>query len=181
MLGAAYAAVPIYRLICQATGLGGTTQRAERSPGPVLERTIRVRFDANLAPGLAWEFKARQPVVEVRFGETVLAHYEAASRGAKRTAGTATYNVAPEIAGRYFSKIECFCFTEQALDAGQRVDMPVTFFVDPAMLEDKDAAHLTEITLSYSFFPVEEGKSGLASQSGAAPPAAVPQTRRSIE
>jgi cytochrome c oxidase assembly protein subunit 11 len=174
MLGAAYAAVPIYRLICQVTGLGGTTQKAERPSGEVLERTIRVRFNGTVASGLPWDFKPVETIADVRIGETVLAYYRAANLAARATKGTATFNVTPEIAGRYFMKIECFCFTEQTLEPGQQVDMPVTFFVDPALAKDPDTAHLQEITLSYSFFAVDE-KRGSVAERGAgeksAPPA----------
>ena len=136
MLGAAYAAVPIYKLICQATGLGGTTQRAERAPGAAGETKIRVRFDATVSSGLPWDFKPVDKFVDVRPGEAVVVNYEALNRSVRTTTGTATFNVTPEIAGKYFSKIECFCFTQQELAGGQKVEMPVTFFVDPGMLKE---------------------------------------------
>jgi cytochrome c oxidase assembly protein subunit 11 len=164
MLGAAYAAVPIYKLICQATGLGGTTQRADRAPGAIGEKKIRVRFNATVSSGLPWNFKAVQGIMDVIPGEPVLAHYEAANRSVNTTKGTATFNVTPEIAGKYFSKIECFCFIEQELAGGQKAGMPVTFFIDPAMLADKDAAGVEEITLSYTFFATPGAARGWVAQ-----------------
>jgi cytochrome c oxidase assembly protein subunit 11 len=162
MLGAAYAAVPIYKLICQATGLGGTTQRADRAPGAVGEARIRVRFNATVSSGLAWDFKPVERFMDVRIGEPVLAHYQAQNRSVQTTHGTASFNVTPEIVGKYFSKIECFCFTEQELTGGQKVDMPVTFFVDPGILTDSDANGVQEITLSYTFFATPPKRGGLA-------------------
>lgn len=168
MLGAAYAAVPLYKLICQVTGMGGTTQRADRAPGAVGDTKIRVRFDANVSSGLPWEFRPVERHVDVRLGEATLVNYSALNRTVHTTAGTATFNVTPEIAGKYFSKIECFCFTEQVLSGGQKVEMPVTFFVDPAMLEDPDARHVREITLSYSFFATPAARAGLAQRTAPA-------------
>ena len=171
MLGAAYAAVPIYKLICQATGLGGTTQRAERAPGAIGDAKIRVRFDATVSSGLPWEFRPIDRYVDVRPGEAVVVNYEALNRSVRTTTGTATFNVTPEIAGKYFSKIECFCFTQQELAGGQKVEMPVTFFVDPGMLTDKDSSGVTEITLSYTFFASTGVNAGVAQKSepGSAP------------
>jgi cytochrome c oxidase assembly protein subunit 11 len=165
MLGAAYAAVPIYKLICQATGLGGTTQRAERAPGAAGDAKIRVRFDATVSSGLPWDFKPVERFVDVRPGEAVVVNYEALNRSVRTTTGTATFNVTPEIAGKYFSKIECFCFTQQELAGGQKVQMPVTFFVDPGMLTDKDSSGVTEITLSYTFFASPMAIGGVAQKS----------------
>jgi cytochrome c oxidase assembly protein subunit 11 len=174
MLLAAFAAVPIYRLICEATGLNGTTQRADRAPGPVLERTITIRFNSLVAPNLNWEFKPVELSRNVRIGSTELAFYEATNQSDKPIVGTATFNVTPEIAGRYFSKIECFCFKEQLLKPGETASFPVSFFIDPAIVDDPDASRLQEITLSYTFFPlagqnaeaavkVEEKKNGKGS------------------
>lgn len=154
MLLLAYAAVPIYRLICVATGLNGTTQRAEKAPGPVLERTITVRFNSLVAPTLDWDFKPVELTRDVRIGSTELAFYEATNKSDKAIVGTATFNVTPEIAGRYFSKIECFCFKEQKLKPDETASFPVSFFIDPAIVDDPDAANLKEITLSYTFFPL---------------------------
>jgi cytochrome c oxidase assembly protein subunit 11 len=167
MLGAAYAAVPIYKLICQATGLGGTTQRAERAPGAIGDGTVRVRFNANVSSGLPWDFKPVDRHLDVRLGEANLVAYEALNRSVRATSGTATFNVTPEIAGKYFSKIECFCFTQQELAGGQKVEMPVTFFVDPAILQDADARTIKEITLSYTFFASAAAGGSLAQKSDA--------------
>lgn len=169
MLGAAFAAVPIYKLICQATGLGGTTRRADAAPGAVGSSTIRVRFDATVSSGLPWEFKPVDKYVDVRPGEAVVVNYEALNRSVRTTSGTATFNVTPEIAGKYFSKIECFCFTQQELTGGQKVEMPVTFFVDPGMLTDADSSGVREITLSYTFFASPAVNGGVAQKSESAP------------
>ncbi|WP_265528017.1 cytochrome c oxidase assembly protein [Sphingomicrobium marinum] len=154
MLGLAFASVPLYRVFCQVTGFGGTTQVAATAPGAVAGE-IGVRFDANVN-GVPWRFKPKQTTVRIAPGARTQVAYEATSLVARPTSGTATFNVTPAIAGQYFSKIECFCFTEQTLEAGQSVDMPVIFFVDPAIKEDPDTAHIDEITLSYTFFPLEK-------------------------
>lgn len=157
MLGLSYAAVPLYQLFCQVTGYGGTTQRAEQAPDTVLDRKITVRFDANTARGLGWKFQPAQRAIELKIGESALAFYRAENASAKTVTGTATFNVTPEAAGSYFNKIECFCFTEQTLKAGESTDMPVTFFIDPEMVNDPEAKNIQEITLSYTFFPAKEG------------------------
>ncbi len=154
MLLMAYAAVPIYRLICVATGLNGTTQRAEKAPGPVLDRVITVRFNSLVSPNLKWDFKPVELTRDIRIGNTELAFYEATNQSDTPIVGTATFNVTPEIAGRFFSKIECFCFKEQLLKPGQTVSFPVSFFIDPAIVDDPDASSIKEITLSYTFFPL---------------------------
>ncbi len=161
MVGLAYASVPLYRIFCQVTGFGGTTQKADAAAVPTAEqvaalggRTIRVRFDGNVRGGLPWRFGPADGPVEVRIGEQNIAFYRAASLAGGPTTGTATFNVSPASAGRYFNKIQCFCFNEQTLEPGQSVEMPVVWFVDPAILDDPDARHISEITLSYSFFPV---------------------------
>lgn len=172
MGAATYAAVPLYRMFCQVTGFGGTPMRAEKAPETVLERTITVRFDANVTPGMHWEFQPAQRTITVKLGENALAFYKAHNSSSGTVKGTASFNVSPDIAGAYFSKIECFCFTEQTLAAGESVDMPVSFFVDPLILADRDAANIKEITLSYTFYPVDgsgpkaEVKSGEARQGG---------------
>ena len=153
MLGAAYAAVPLYKIFCQVTGYGGTTQRAETGASKILDRKIIVRFDANVRKSLHWKFEPVERTKTVRIGETTLAFYRATNLSDKPVTGMASFNVAPEIAGAYFSKIECFCFTEQTLQPGQSVDMPVSFFVDPELVKDPDAKILSEITLSYTFYP----------------------------
>ena len=153
MLGVAFAAVPAYRVFCQVTGFGGTTQKAAVAPGAVAGE-IGVRFDGNINGNLPWKFEPAD-TVRIAPGERTIVNYEATNLVARATKGTATFNVSPVQAGQYFSKIECFCFTEQELKAGEKVEMPVIFFVDPAILTDPDTAHIDEITLSYTFFPVE--------------------------
>lgn len=153
MIAMSFAAVPLYRLYCQVTGYGGTTQRAEANSSKVLDRMITVRFDANVDPRLPWSFKPVVNTMKVRIGETALAFYKAANLSDRPVKGTAGFNVTPDTAGVHFNKIECFCFTEQELAAGESIEMPLTFYVDPAIVKDVDAAHLTTITLSYRFYP----------------------------
>ena len=156
MVGLSYAAVPLYQLFCQVTGYGGTTQRAEQAPDTVLDRKLIVRFDANVSRDLGWSFKPVQRSLELKIGESALAHYEAKNVSTAKVTGTATFNVTPVAAGQYFNKLECFCFTEQTLEPGARADMPVTFFVDPEIVNDPEARNIQEITLSYTFFPVKD-------------------------
>jgi cytochrome c oxidase assembly protein subunit 11 len=157
MVGMAYAAVPFYDWFCRVTGFGGTTAQAEYAPDTVLDRTIKVRFDASTLD-MPWEFRPLQTQMEVRIGETGLAFYEAVNPTDRPITGTASYNVAPYAAGGYFAKIECFCFTEQTLQPGESITMPVTFFVDPRIVEDSEAGRLPSITLSYTFYETEESK-----------------------
>jgi cytochrome c oxidase assembly protein subunit 11 len=152
MVGLSFAAVPLYRMFCQVTGYGGVPQIAEALPGEVLDRTITVRFDANVDRALPWDFTPEQRAIDVRIGESGLAFFKAHNNTDKPVTGTAGFNVVPEIAGRYFNKIECFCFKEQTLVAGQSIDMPVTFFVDPKIVEDMSTKNISEITLSYTFY-----------------------------
>ena len=156
MVGVAYAAVPLYEIFCQVTGFGGTTQRAEAVPEQILDREITVTFDANVNASLSWEFKPVQYTQTVRIGEQALAFYKASNSSKKPVTGTATFNVTPVGAGVYFSKIECFCFTEQTLQPGESVDMPVSYFVDPDIVNDPDMKSVTTITLSYTFYAVDE-------------------------
>jgi cytochrome c oxidase assembly protein subunit 11 len=156
MLGLTAAAVPLYDLFCRVTGYGGTTQRAAQAPEGALEQTIKVRFNADVAQGLPWSFAPAAREVEVRIGEQSLAFYRAHNSGSRPITGTATFNVTPAKAGVYFSKIDCFCFTEQVLDAGASADLPVSFFVDPAILDDPGARDVRSITLSYTFFPHDD-------------------------
>ncbi len=151
-----YAAVPLYQMFCQVTGFGGTTQRADAAPGVVLDRTITVRFDSNVAPGLAWKFEPVQRTIDVKLGQEMLAFYTATNTSDKPVTGTASFNVSPDSAGLHFKKVECFCFTEQTLQPGQSVEMPVSFFVDPEMVADRSAAWISEITLSYTFYPTDK-------------------------
>lgn len=145
----------LYRLFCQVTGYGGTTQRAEKAPGKVLDKVVTVRFDANVSSQLAWKFEPVQHTIDVKVGETALAFFRATNTSDKVLKGTAAFNVAPEVAGIYFNKIECFCFKEQTLQPGQSVEMPVSFFIDPKIVEDRDTAQLSNLTLSYVFYPVQ--------------------------
>jgi cytochrome c oxidase assembly protein subunit 11 len=156
MIGAAYASVPLYRLFCQMTGYGGTTQRAEHQySDKILDRTITVRFDANTA-GVPWQFAPVQRDMTMQIGETVQAEYRAANLSDRPTTGRATFNVTPDMAGAYFNKVECFCFTESTLKAGETLDMPVVFYVDPAIVDVPELKNIKTITLSYTFFPVEK-------------------------
>jgi cytochrome c oxidase assembly protein subunit 11 len=153
MIGVSYAAVPLYQLFCQVTGYGGTTQRVEQMSDTVLDRTIKVRFDSNVAGGLPWDFKPVQREVELRIGETFRSPTQPGTCVHCGDSGQATFNVTPMAAGAYFNKIQCFCFTESELKPGETMDMPVVFFVDPAIVDDLDAKDITTITLSYTFFP----------------------------
>jgi cytochrome c oxidase assembly protein subunit 11 len=155
MVGLSYAAVPLYQLFCQVTGYGGTTQRVEQYSDTILDRTITVRFDANVN-GVPWEFAPKQRHVTLRIGETTEIVYVARNLAAKPTSGTATFNVAPPLAGAYFNKIECFCFTEQTLQPGETYEMPVQFFVDPAIVDLPEFKNLKTITLSYTFYPLQQ-------------------------
>lgn len=146
-----YASVPLYDLFCRVTGYGGTTSRAADGSAEVLERTVKVRFDASRERGMPWEFRPAQREMTVRIGATNLAFYEATNPTDEPVAGTASYNVAPFAAGAHFAKIECFCFEEQVLEPGETVSMPVTFFVDPEIVDDPEANGIPEITLSYTF------------------------------
>jgi cytochrome c oxidase assembly protein subunit 11 len=158
MLGMAYAAVPLYDLFCRVTGFAGTTQTAEAGSDTVLDRTITVRFDGSTANGIPWEFKPVQTEMEVRIGETGLAFYRATNTSDRPVTGTAAYNVTPYSTGGYFSKIECFCFVEQTLQPGETMEMPVTFYVDPEIVEDDEASRVPVITLSYTFYETEESR-----------------------
>ncbi len=160
MTGVSFAAVPLYRIFCQVTGFGGTTMKAEGPAPGAVAGEVGVRFDANIDPALPWKFEPEQTTIRIHPGARTVVNYLATNYTARKTAGTATFNVTPAQAGQYFSKIECFCFTEQALKPGESVKMPVVFFVDPKLLTDPATRHIDEITLSYTFYPVE--KPGLA-------------------
>jgi cytochrome c oxidase assembly protein subunit 11 len=162
MVGLSFAAVPLYRLFCQVTGYGGTTQVATAAPEAVAGETIRVRFNADIVPALAWQFRPEQVEMELELGARAMAYYRATSRAEAPTIGTATFNVTPQKAGIYFSKIDCFCFQEQRLEAGQSARMPVDFFVDPALLDDPDMQDVKTITLSYTFFPHPDAQAAAA-------------------
>ncbi|MBL6928628.1 MAG: cytochrome c oxidase assembly protein [Rhodospirillales bacterium] len=155
MTGLAFASVPLYRLFCQVTGFGGTPRVETNGPtntGPVSTRHITVRFDSNVNSALPWRFKPVQRQMNVRIGEATLAHFTAENLAQEPAIGTATFNVTPHKAAQYFAKVQCFCFDEQRLEAGQRVDMPVSFFIDPEILDDPNAQDVSTITLSYTFF-----------------------------
>lgn len=155
MTGMGFAAVPLYRMFCQVTGLNGTTQRGDAAPGAV-NRQVTVRFDSNVSPALGWTFKPEIPSETVDIGGRDMAFFTATNNASVPVTGTATFNVTPAQAGKYFTKIQCFCFTEQTLQAGETVRMPVIFYVDPKMLDDPDAGDIEAITLSYTFYPVDQ-------------------------
>ena len=157
MVGAAYASVPLYRLFCQITGYNGTTQRVEQYSTTVLDRSMQITFDANISSGLNWDFRAARPV-QPKIGETVQVEFTATNRSPVATTGTAVFNVTPMEAGAYFNKVQCFCFTEQTLQPGQSVSMPVIFYVDPEIVKAEETKNLRTLTLSYSFYPSEPSK-----------------------
>ena len=162
MIGLSYASVPLYRIFCQVTGFGGTTQRAEAGPVPVLARTMTIAFDANISKDLDWQFAPVQRKLTVRLGAQTMAYFSATNTSDKTVTGSAVFNVSPPAAGAYFTKVQCFCFTEQTLKPGQSVQMPVLFYVDPDLAGDKDLKYLKTITLSYTFYPAEKtGPSGV--------------------
>ena len=154
MVGMSFAAVPLYDLFCRVTGFAGTTQVADAGSDVVLDRTIKVRFDASTMD-MPWQFRPVQREMTVRLGETALAFYEAHNPTDEPVTGTASFNVTPYSTGGYFAKIECFCFTEQTLQPGETVQMPVTFYVDPEIVDDREAGRVPVITLSYTFYGVE--------------------------
>jgi cytochrome c oxidase assembly protein subunit 11 len=158
MVGAAFAAVPFYNWFCRTTGFAGPTQVAAAAPANALERKIVVRFDANVTGGLPWRFEPEQNSVEVRIGDVVTVNYLVTNESARATVGQASYHVTPPTVGAYFSKINCFCFTEQRLKPGERREMPVVFFVDPELANDAEHAGLTTITLSYTMYPVRQSE-----------------------
>ena len=159
MLGLGYASVPLYRLFCQVTGFGGTTQVASEAEAAAMRATgeeISIRFDSNVAAGLPWEFKPEQRTMKVRIGEQYLAFYTASNNSSRPVVGQASYSVEPEYTGIHFTKIDCFCFTRQVLQPYEQVRMPVQFVVDPAILDDENANGVEQITLSYTFYEIEE-------------------------
>lgn len=157
MLGLSFAAVPFYRLFCQVTGYNGTPQRALASSTRVIDRVLTVRFDSNVSSTLDWEFQPEQRQMRLKIGENALAFYRVTNRTDHTLTGTATFNVTPEAAGGYFDKVQCFCFTEQTLAPGETAQLPVSFFVDPAIMNDPNARNIGEITLSYTFFKAKGG------------------------
>jgi cytochrome c oxidase assembly protein subunit 11 len=153
MVGAAYAAVPLYNWFCRTTGFGGTPQVVTAAPAEILGRKLKVRFDANVAGGLPWRFEPEQHSVEVKIGEVVTVWYRVINESARETVGVASYNVSPPTAGAYFSKINCFCFTDQRLKPGEKRDMAVVFFIAPELVKDSEQDGLDAITLSYTMYP----------------------------
>lgn len=182
MVGASFAAVPFYSWFCRVTGYGGTTGVAEAPGAEVVDRLVTVVFDANTAPDMPWEFRPKEREMTIRLGETGLAFYEAYNPTDRPTAGQAAFNVVPFSAGGYFDKIACFCFELQVLGPGERVEMPVTFFVDPALLDDRETEGVDRITLSYTMYPAElpEG-SASATRGETTELAAAPAGRATLE
>lgn len=166
MLGASFAAVPLYDLFCKVTGFGGTPMIGTAGAGKILDRTMAVRFDANVAPGLGWKFEAESPEIKVRIGETQTVFYRMTNRSDRTVTGIATYNVAPEKGAAYFVKIQCFCFTEHTLKPGESFEAPVVFYIDPEIAGNRELDGVHAITLSYTYFasksgqPVAEDKAG---------------------
>jgi cytochrome c oxidase assembly protein subunit 11 len=165
MTGLAFASVPLYRLFCQVTGYQGTTQRAERGSDTVLDREVVVRFDANVS-GLAWNFRPEVPQIHVKLGETAMVNFIAENTGTTTATGTATFNVEPDASGAYFNKIQCFCFSEQTLAPGERIEMPVQFFVSPDFVEARELKTTRTLTLSYTFFPARDARQPVAQAGG---------------
>ncbi|TAU30239.1 cytochrome c oxidase assembly protein [Rhizobium ruizarguesonis] len=162
-----YAAVPLYRIFCQVTGYNGTTQRVDQVSSVVLDRTMRVTFDANVAPGLQWEFKPVQREVNPKIGETIQVNFTAENRSNETQRGQAVFNVTPGEAGVYFNKVQCFCFTETDLKPGEKLDMPVVFYIDPDIVKAVESKDIHTVTLSYTFYP-KEGPKPVASNEGGA-------------
>ncbi len=164
MVGLSYAAVPLYRIFCQITGYGGTTQRADNTNDiKIIDRQMTVRFDGNIASGLNWKFKPKVRQVTLKLGEQMQFSYTAENLSDKPLTGTATFNVTPQYAGAYFNKIECFCFTQTTLQPGEKIDMPVVFFIDPDLDQEEIMKNLKTITLSYTFFPKQMDTAPVAS------------------
>ncbi|MGO7960799.1 cytochrome c oxidase assembly protein [Rhizobium leguminosarum] len=162
-----YAAVPLYRIFCQVTGYNGTTQRVDQVSSVVLDRTMRVTFDANVAPGLQWDFKPVEREVNPKIGETIQVNFTAENRSNETQRGQAVFNVTPGEAGVYFNKVQCFCFTETDLKPGEKLDMPVVFYIDPEIVKAVESKNIHTITLSYTFYP-KEGPKPVASNEGGA-------------
>lgn len=156
MVGAAYASVPFYTWFCRTTGFGGTTQVAEKAPDHILGRTLTIRFDSNVTPGLPWKFEPEQNEIQVRIGEVATVHYKVINEAAREIVAQAGYNVSPPTVGAYFDKINCFCFTEQRMKAGETREMTVVFYVDPSIVKDHDQDDLSTITLSYTFYRLRD-------------------------
>jgi cytochrome c oxidase assembly protein subunit 11 len=169
MVGASFAAVPLYSWFCRTTGFGGTTQRAQAAPTQISDRKITVYFDSNVGPGLPWTFAPERRTIDVKLGEVVTVYYKVTNDAARVTTGLAAYNVNPPTVGIYFEKINCFCFTEQTLKAGEKRDMAVVFYVDPKLAADSEQDGTTMITLSYTFYPAKEPEQPIAASSPTLP------------
>ncbi len=169
MVGLAYASVPLYDLFCRMTGFGGTPMVRSGPASQVLDRSIAVRFDANVAPGLDWRFAAEAPEIELKLGETRTVSYTVRNAGAAPATGIASFNVQPALAGAYFIKVQCFCFTEQTLQSGEASEFPVVFYVDPGLAQDPNVKNLKTITLSYTFFAAKAAPVATSSAAGAKP------------
>ena len=163
MVGLSFAAVPLYSWFCRTTGYGGTTQVAKARPTQISDRTITVRFDSNVAAGLPWRFEPERRTIDVKLGEVVTIYYSVTNQTARVTTGQAGYNVTPPTVGQYFEKINCFCFTEQTMKPGEKRDMAVVFYVDPKLAKDSEQDTLTNITLSYTFYPAATPERPVAS------------------
>jgi len=170
MLGMSYAAVPLYDMFCRVTGYGGTTQQTTQYSQTILDRRVKVRFDANVAAGLPWQFHPIEREVTIRLGETKQVAYEAKNVFSRPTSGRASFNVTPPLAGAYFMKMECFCFTDTELAPGETLDMPVVFYIDPAILELPEMKDISTITLSYTFFSIDKDEAHASDTSGKAAP-----------
>jgi len=166
MIGAAYASVPFYNWFCKTTGYGGTTQVAEKAPGEVLARALAIRFDSNVAPGLPWKFVPEQNEIKVRIGEVATVHYKVVNMAAREITAQASYNVSPPQVGSYFTKITCFCFTQQTMKPGETREMTVVFYVDPSIVKDHDQDDLNTITLSYTFYRLPDAEQPVAEVPG---------------
>jgi cytochrome c oxidase assembly protein subunit 11 len=169
MVGMAFAAVPLYDWFCRTTGFGGTPMLAAAAPAQALDRKVIVRFDANVAGGLPWRFMPEQSFVEVRVGDVLTVNYIAINESEREIVGNATYNVSPPTVGAYFSKINCFCFTEQRLKPGEKREMPVVFFIDPKLVQDSEHDNLNTITLSYTMYRVRQSEPQTVGSAGKAP------------
>lgn len=162
MVGAAYASVPLYSLFCKVTGFGGTPLVSERAPDHVLGRSLTIRFDSNVTPGLPWKFVPEQNSIKLRIGEVATVHYKVINQAAREITAQASYNVTPPQVGAYFNKINCFCFTEQTMKPGETREMTVVFYVDPSIAKDRDQNDLNTITLSYTFYRLPESERPVA-------------------
>ncbi|KRE18017.1 cytochrome C oxidase assembly protein [Bosea sp. Root381] len=167
MLGASFAAVPLYDLFCRVTGFGGTPMIGTAATGTILDRTMSVRFDANVAPGLGWKFEPESPEISLRVGETKTVFYKITNRTDRPSTGIASYNITPEKGAAFFVKIQCFCFTEHTLQPGESLEAPVVFYIDPEIAANREMDGLKAITLSYTYFASKAGQP--LAQSGAAP------------